>query len=100
MFVERQIQQIRPGKWADLEVIDKKFNAIEGRLGFPPKRRLRCYVGGHNINTLIIEREWDSLTLMEAAYLKTFADPEWQALGAEFDAIAESTQYELYFVLS
>jgi hypothetical protein len=96
MIVERQIQQVRPGKWAELEAIDKKFNTVESRLGFPPKRRYRCYVGGHNTNTLIVERQWESLAAMEAAYEKVFADPEWQALVAEIDSIVESNQYELY----
>ena len=94
--IERQIQKVCPGKWAELEVIDKKFDAIESRLGFPPKRRYRCLVGGHDTNTLIVERQWDSLAAMEAAFEKVFADPEHQALGAELDPIIESVQIELY----
>ena len=95
-IIERQIQKVCPGKWAELEVIDKKFDAIESRLGFPPKRRYRCYIGGHDTNTLIVERQWDSLAAMEAAFEKVFADPEHQARGAELDSIIESTQFELY----
>jgi hypothetical protein len=94
--VERQIQQARSGKWAELEVIDKRFNAVEGRLGFPPKRRYRCYFGGHNTDTLVVERQWESLAAMEAAYEKAFADREWQALGAEVLSIIQSDQHELY----
>ena len=94
--VERHIQQIRPGQWAELEAIDKKYNTVESRLGFPAKRRYRCYLGGHNINTLIVERQWESLAAMEAAYEKTFADPEYQALEAETDLVIESNQIELY----
>ena len=100
MFLERQIQQIRPGKWAELEALDQKFNTVESRLGFPTKRRFRCYIGGHHNNTLIIEREWESLAAMEATYMKIFADPEWQTLSGEFDTISESTQMELYLALS
>jgi hypothetical protein len=94
--IERHVQQIRPDKWAELEALDKKYNAVESRLGFPAKRRYRCYVGGHNTNTLIVERQWDSLAAMEAAYEKAFADPEHQALQAESVTVIESVQIELY----
>jgi len=100
VIVERLIQQIRPGKWAELEALDQKFNVIESRLGFPPKKRYRCYVGGHNTDTLIVERQWPSLAAMEAAYEKAFADPEEQALSAEGMGIIKSTQYELYAPMS
>ena len=94
--VERHIQQIRPGKWAELEAIDKKYNTVESRLGFPAKRRYRCYLGGHNTNALIVERQWESLAAMEATYDKAFADPEYQALEAESVPVIESVQIELY----
>jgi hypothetical protein len=94
--IERLVQQIRPDKWAELAALEAKFNAIEGRLGFPPKRRLRCYVGGHTTNTLVVERQWESLAAMEAVYERAFADPAWQALGAEAALIIKSNQYELY----
>ncbi len=100
MFMERQIQQIRPGKWTELEVLDQKFNAVEQRHGYPAKRRYRCYIGGHTINTLVIEREWESLAALEIAYMKCFMDPEWQAVSAEYDAISESNQVEIYLVMS
>jgi hypothetical protein len=96
-ILQRQIQQVRPDKWAELEEIDKKFNAVESRLGFPPnKKRYRCYFGSHNTDTLIVEYEWDSVAAMEAAYEKAMADPEWQALAAEIFSVIESTQMELY----
>lgn len=100
MFLERQVQHIRPGKWEELEVLDQKYNKVENRNGFPGKRRLRCYIGGLSNNTLVIEREWESLAAMEAAYMKLFMDPDWQALSAPFDAIGETDQMEVYLVLS
>jgi hypothetical protein len=99
VWVERHVQQIVPGKWAELEAIDKKYNTVESRLGFPAKRRYRCYVGGHNTNTLIVERQWESLAAMEATYEKAFADPEHQALEVESAPIIESVQVELYVPL-
>jgi hypothetical protein len=99
VVVERLIQQVRPDKWAELEALDKKYNPIESRCGFPAKRRYRCFMGGDNINTLIIERQWESFAAMEAAYEKALADPEWQALGAEGTSSIESDRHELYIPL-
>ncbi len=95
-IIERQIQHIRPGKWADLEALDKKFNAVESRYGFPAKKRYQAVIGGHTYGTLIVERQWPSMAAMETAYDKMMTDPEWQALYAESDAIIESNQIELY----
>lgn len=98
--VERHVQHIYPGKWAELEAINKKYDAVESRLGFPSKKRYQCYFGGHNlINTLIIERQWESLATMETAWEKALADPECQALDAECASIIESVQVELYVPL-
>jgi hypothetical protein len=94
--VERLTQQIRPDKWAELAALDAKYSAIENRLGFPPKRRFRCYFGSHTTDTLVVERQWASLAAMETAYDTAVADPEWQALGTEALAIIASNQYELY----
>lgn len=98
MFViERMIQKVLPGKWAELEEIDKRFNAAEQRLGFPSnKKRYQCMIGSHDTNTLIIERQWDSMAVMEATYEKSFADPEIQVLQKEVMSIIESNQIEVY----
>lgn len=97
--IERMIQKVRPGKWAELNEIDKRFDAVESRLGFPPKKRYQCIMGGHDTNTLIIERQWDSLAAMEATYEKALADPELQALNEETTSIIKSTQLEVYMPL-
>jgi hypothetical protein len=93
------IQKVLPGKWAALEEIDKKFNAVESRLGFPSKKRYRCMIGGHDTNTLVVERQWDSLAKMEAAHEKAFLDPEHQALAEEINSLIVSNQYEVYIPL-
>jgi hypothetical protein len=94
--LERQVQQIHLGKWAELESLNAKYEAIESGVGFPPKKRYRHYIGGHNFHTLIIEYEWESLAAMEEAYEKVFANPEWCALEAEAASIMDSVQVELY----
>jgi hypothetical protein len=97
VVIERMIQKVYPGKWEELEEIDKRFNAVESRLGFPPnKKRYQCMIGSHDSNTLIIENQWDSLATMEVTYEKAFKDPELQALQKEVTTIIESTQWEVY----
>ena len=99
IVVEQIIQKIHPDKWAALEEIEKKFTEVETSLGFPPKKRFRCMIGQHDSNTLIIERQWESLAAMEAAYEKAFAHPEHQALAQESAAIIASGQYEILMPL-
>ena len=97
MIIERQTQHVRAGKWGGLDDLDAKFNAIEARYGFPQnKRRLRCFIGGHDADTLIVEREWESLAAMEAAYGGMMADPEWMQVSQEANDIIESLQIEVY----
>jgi hypothetical protein len=99
IVIDRMIQKVYPDKWAELEEVDKKYNAVEGRLGFPPKKRYQCLTGSHEVNTLIIERQWASLAAMEATYEKAFADPEHQALGKESTSIIKNIHWELYMPL-
>ena len=96
IIIEHMVQHVHPGKWAELEGIDKKYNAIESALGFPPKRRLQCLSGSHDTNTIIIQRQWDSLAKMEATFEKAMADPAYQALQNESLGIIETNQWELY----
>ncbi len=99
MFVERMIQKIVPGKWEALEVLDKHYNAVESKLGFPPKRRMRALLGGLPVDTLIVEREWESMTAFEAATMKRMANPAYAALDAEGLGVIESMVWEIYMVL-
>jgi len=93
-IVERLIQKVRPGKWEELEELDKECTAIESRYGYPPKTRYTYISGGHDWNTLIVERQWDSIATAEAAFWKLSADPEAKTLGEKALEIIESTQLE------
>jgi hypothetical protein len=99
MIVERMIQKVIPGKFAELEAFDQKIKPLEARFGFPPKRRMRCMIGGHNTDTMILEREWESLAALEAAYNKAWADPEHQASRAETVSLIKSIKTEIYMLL-
>ena len=94
--IERMTQLIFPGKWAELEAIDKRFNEIEQQMGFPPKKRFQCIIGGLDQNTLIIERQWDSLAVLEATYEKAMADPKYQSLINEVGSIVKNSRIELF----
>jgi hypothetical protein len=94
--IERMTQKVYPGKWEELDAIDKRFNEVEKRLGFPQKKRYQCVIGGLDQNTLIIERQWDCLAVMESTYEKVMADPEWQALAVEVNSIVQSSQIEVF----
>ena len=94
--LERTTQKVHPGKWAELAELDKRFNEIEMRAGFPQKKRYQCVIGGLDQNTLIIERQWGSLAVMESTFEKVLMDPAWQALQQEADLIVESSQTEVF----
>jgi hypothetical protein len=95
IVIERMVQQIFPDKWAELERIDKKYNQVEARLGFPSKKRLRALIGVHPAGSLVIEREWPSLAAFEAANEKGLMDPEYQALQQESGSIIKSYHWEI-----
>ncbi len=97
--LERLIQQVIPGQWEALEALDKKYDAVEKKLGFPAKRRYRSLVAGGNTNLLVIEREWESMAAMEAAMEKNFTSPELQQLNDEGTGIISSNSWELYLIL-
>jgi hypothetical protein len=97
-IMERLIQTVDRTKWAKKIAIEKRYEIVEARLGFPPSRRYRAFIGGMDTNTRIIERDWSS----QGAYLNTIEkaleDPEWQALGAEQVGIVLGNRVELYMI--
>ncbi len=98
-ILERLIQQVVPGKWEALDALDMKYDAVEKKLGFPAKRRYRSIAAGGNTDTLVIEREWESMAVMEAAWEKSMTSPELQQLMVEGVDIISSNTWELYFIL-
>lgn len=96
IVIYRAIQRVANGKLDDLEDIDKKFDEIETQLGYPPKKRYRCLSGSLDINTIIIERKWESFAKMEKIMTKGFLDPDLQKLSKKLDSIIEWQKIELY----
>ncbi len=99
IVVLRQIQQIYADKWGELDAIDKKYNVVEARLGFPAKRRFQLLSGAGEVQTLIVETQWPSMAVLESTYEKALADPEYQALQFGAIPIIKSTHWELYMPL-
>jgi hypothetical protein len=92
------VQEIYPGKWDELEEIDKKFNELEKRLGYPTetKRRLRPLFGSLIFNSIIIEYTWPSMGKLERTMVKGALDPEMQKLSEELDTIVKTQTTEIY----
>jgi hypothetical protein len=95
-IMERLICRVRSGKWAELETIEKKYDALESQWGFPPKRRYRALYGSYSRDFYITEREWDGMDVREAALANGFGSSEWLALGEELNLVVESLQIEIY----
>jgi hypothetical protein len=95
--LERMVQKI--GDWQNLEEADQKYNAIESKYGFPAKRRYQALAGPHAMDTLIIEREWESMAAMEEAFSRLQTDTEYQALSLNYPQLVVSNQWELYLVM-
>ncbi len=95
IVIQRLIQRVYNGKWDELEKVDKKFTEIEAKFGFPPKKRYRYITGKYDTNTIVVEREWESMAKLEKLMIKAYLDPEYQKLGDELDSIIESGKQEL-----
>jgi hypothetical protein len=95
--LERMIQKV--GDWQALEELDHKYTAVESKNGFPAKRRYRGMSAPNNVDTLVIEREWDSMAAFDKAFDSVMADPEWNDLNAGNQGVVLSTHVEFYFVM-
>ena len=99
-IMERLIQKVDRSQWAKKIAIEKRYEPVEARLGFPPSRRYRAYIGSQDTNTRVIVRDWSSLQAFLVTIEKAMADPEHQALGAEQVGLVLSNQVELYIIES
>ncbi len=97
-FMERRVQTLESGKWDVYWSREKRWIALEQRLGvFPPKRHYRPY--SDLSKTVVWERDWEGFAAMEAAYEKEWADPEAQELFGIPSAIVDEC-IELYVIPS
>ncbi|MBI3751781.1 MAG: hypothetical protein HY263_09040 [Chloroflexi bacterium] len=95
-ILERIVTTVERGRWAELAEVEERFEKIESAMGFPPARRYRAGASAHNMNTMVLEREWDSYAAREAAYERAMADEAWHAVGRDSYGIIGATQAEFY----
>ena len=93
-ILERYVQKVRPGKWEELEELDKQNTVLEERHGFPPKTRYTYISGPYDSGTLVVERLWESFSAGEAAHEKLAADPEAEELSKKAGEILKSSRLE------
>lgn len=96
LIIQRLIQEIYLDKWDALDELNDKFVALEEKMGFPPQKRYRSLVGGLTMDTLVIERTWQSMAKLEKATTKAFLDPDYSKLTAELPKIIKTQRMELY----
>lgn len=96
VVMERLIQKVKPDKWGVLDDLDAKFNAIESKIGYPPKKRYRSMIGPLDNDTIIIEREWKSMAEMEKIVLASMGNAELQKLGVQLNDVVEKSWHEVY----
>jgi hypothetical protein len=100
MILMREVQKISPGKWEELEGIEKEWQALEKRAGYPEgKRRYRGITAPHDLDTLVVEVEWESFAAYEEICAKTALEPGFADLVARTEPLIESMSFEFYTVL-
>jgi hypothetical protein len=98
VVMERLIQKVKPDKWGALDELDKKFNDMESKMGFPAKKRYRSLIGPLDNDVIIIEREWKSMAQMEQTVLGTMGNAEYMKLGVLLNDIIVKSWHEIYAI--
>jgi hypothetical protein len=57
VVLERLVQHIYADKLAELDALDKEYNAVEGKYGFPAKKRYQMISGPEETGTIVVERQ-------------------------------------------
>ena len=100
MILRREVQKIRSGKWEELEELEKEWKELERRAGHPDgKKRYRGMSAPDDLDTMIIEVEWESFAAYEQVSAKTALEPGFAELVARTEPLIESMSFEFYTVL-
>jgi hypothetical protein len=101
MLVERCTQKVI-GSYPDVVALEKKFEALETKIGnVPKKRRLMPRYAGVPVDTMIWEREWESLSAIEAYQAKANNDdPEWDEAYSQAPKVFTDFKFELFEVIT
>ena len=98
-IMHRIIHQIAPDKWGEVMEWEKKFAAVEKPYGGPPTRWYRANIGAETTDTMVGEREFESVADAERIYAKAMADPAWQKLNQDSACVFLTTRHEIWQVL-
>ena len=92
-----EIMKILPDKMAKaMELLEKQL-AIQSQLGAPPGRTYRGVSAQRkHTQTLVIERDWDNFTAMEAFAGRMLTAPDFQELTTDWATVLESQKAEFY----
>jgi hypothetical protein len=85
-MVHRAIQTVAPDKWEQKIEIERRFHAVEERLGWAAARHYRCRIGADSRYTYVKEWEFKDWATRQDLSEKARAHPaqaELQALRAE-----------------
>jgi len=100
-IMERWIHKVtEQSAWETILENEKKWDAIEERLGgFSRKRRYRPIAGAEDSTKFIWEREWESMTALEAGYKQFEGDDEVKELSKGLPNLIDSIRREIFEVL-
>ncbi len=84
-IMERLIQKVDRSSWSKKIAIEKRYELVEARLGYPPSRRYRACIGANDTNTRVIERDWSSLGAFLTTVEKALAGPRVAGPGRRTD---------------
>jgi hypothetical protein len=97
-ILERHVQTLQIGPAAYWER-ERKFLAIEARMGgFPAKRYYALVFGGESGSITVWEREWESLALMDSTYTQMMTEPSMQELMDTNHESGVTERTEIYWV--
>jgi len=92
-----EIMKILPGKMTKAMGLLEKQLAIQSQLGAPPGRTYRGVSAQRkHTRTLVIERDWDNFTAMEAFVGRMLTAPDFQKLTTDWTTVLESQKAEFY----
>jgi hypothetical protein len=98
MIRERQVARVNHDQWAAAWQLSQEYGAIEQEWRFPRWQHFHT-IKGPEADTIVFEREWDSLSMYEAVHLRVFADGRCRTLGQRCQDVFEKayTQYIYHF---
>jgi hypothetical protein len=97
-IMTRGVHTIRADKHAEGLELEKRVREVALRMGYPTRIYVPLFAPLPN-SSWIVERDWGSVGAWESGLAKLMADPEWQALGAQFSGMGRRGHFELYVVL-